>query len=62
MIAEATGGEFFEATSAEALTSAYADLGSRLGRAPREREVTVSFVGAGAAVLLVAALLSANWW
>jgi Ca-activated chloride channel family protein len=61
-IARATGGEFFAASSEEALTSAYADLGSRLGRAPRASEITVAFVGIGAAVLLAAGLLSAGWW
>jgi Ca-activated chloride channel family protein len=61
-IARATEGEFFEARSEEALSSAYAELGSRLGRAPRESEVTVGFVAAGAAALFAAALLSASWW
>jgi Ca-activated chloride channel family protein len=61
-IARATEGEFFEARNEEALSSAYAELGSRLGRAPRESEVTVGFVAAGAAALLAAALLSASWW
>jgi Ca-activated chloride channel family protein len=61
-IARATGGEFFAASSKEALTSAYADLGSRLGRSPRASEITVAFVGVGAAVLLAAGMLSASWW
>jgi Ca-activated chloride channel family protein len=61
-IARTTGGEFFEARSARALTAAYADLGSRLGRAPRRSEVTVGFVGAAAAALLAAGLLGAWWW
>jgi Ca-activated chloride channel family protein len=60
-IAGATGGEFYEADTAEALSSAYAELGSRLGRMPQRSEVTVAFVGAAAAVLLSAGLLGA-WW
>jgi Ca-activated chloride channel homolog len=62
MIARTTGGEFFEARSREALSSAYEGLGSRLGRAPRKTEVTFAFVGAAAAVLAAAALLSAFVW
>jgi Ca-activated chloride channel family protein len=61
-IATATGGQFFEAASQEALTGAYADLGSRLGRAPSEVEVTVLFVAAAVLALLVASSLSAAWW
>ena len=61
-LAASTGGEFFAAPTEEALTSAYADLGSRLGRAPRPIEVTALFVGAAAALLAVALALSATWW
>jgi Ca-activated chloride channel family protein len=61
-IALGTGGEFFAATTEEALASAYADLGSRLGRAPRQTEVTALFVGAAAGLLAAAAALSAAWW
>jgi Ca-activated chloride channel family protein len=53
-IAETTGGEYFAARSAEALDSAYRNLGSRLGRADRPTEVTALFA-AGAAVALAAA-------
>jgi Ca-activated chloride channel homolog len=60
-IAEATGGEFTEARTAESLSAAYKDLGSRIGRVPRRTEVTVAFVAAGAAALLAAAL-SGAWW
>lgn len=60
-IAEATGGEFTAARTAEALSSAYEDLGSRIGRVPRRTEVTVAFVAAGAVALLAAAL-SGAWW
>jgi Ca-activated chloride channel homolog len=61
-IARTTEGEFFEARSREALSSAYEHLGSRLGRAPRESEITFAFVGVAAAVLAAAALLSPFVW
>jgi Ca-activated chloride channel family protein len=60
-IAEATGGEFTEARTAETLSAAYESLGSRLGRVARRTEVTVAFVAAGAVALLAAALAGA-WW
>ena len=61
-IARTTGGEFFEARTSEALGSAYQDLGSRLGRAPRRSEVTVAFVAAAAGILAAAGLLSPFLW
>lgn len=60
-IARTTGGEYFAARSAEALSAAYDDLGSRLGRAKRRTEVTALFV-AGAAVALAAAGALARAW
>lgn len=60
-IARTTGGEYFAARSAEALSSAYDDLGSRLGRAERRTEVTFLFV-AGAAVALAAAGALGRAW
>jgi Ca-activated chloride channel family protein len=58
-IARMTGGEFFEARSSRALSAAYSNLGSRLGREPGRTEVTYQFLGLGAALLLAAGLLSA---
>ncbi len=60
-IARTTGGRFFEARSAKALESAYAKLGSRLGRKPGRSEVTSDFVLAAAALLVASGLLSAFW-
>jgi Ca-activated chloride channel family protein len=60
-IARLTGGEFFEARDDVELTSAYAELGSRLGRERRRSEVSAAFAGAAAAALLAAGLLGA-WW
>jgi Ca-activated chloride channel homolog len=58
-IARMTGGEFFEARSSRALSAAYSNLGSRLGRQPGRAEVTYQFLALGAALLLAAGLLSA---
>jgi Ca-activated chloride channel homolog len=58
-IARMTGGEFFEARSSRALSAAYSNLGSRLGREPGRIEITYQFLGLGAALLLAAGLLSA---
>ena len=60
-IARTTGGQFFEARSAKSLQSAYANLGSRLGREPGSHEVTRDFVLAAAGFLLAAGLLGALW-
>jgi Ca-activated chloride channel family protein len=60
-IARTTGGEYFAARSARALSSAYDELGSRLGRAERRTEVTSLFVAAAALALAVAAGLSRVW-
>jgi Ca-activated chloride channel family protein len=60
-IAQATGGKFFAARTNKALTSAYAKLGSQLGRKQGKTEVTYAFVAAAAGLLLAAGLLSARW-
>jgi Ca-activated chloride channel family protein len=60
-IARTTGGEYFAARSARALASAYDDLGSRLGRAPRRTEVTSVFVAVAAVALAIAAGLARLW-
>jgi Ca-activated chloride channel family protein len=60
-IAETTGGEFFNATSSQALRSAYEKLGSKLGRKPADKEITYAFLAAAAALLVGAGALSALW-
>lgn len=60
-IARTTGGEYFAARSAQALSSAYDDLGSRLGRAKRRTEVTFLVVAAAALALAGAVGLSRLW-
>jgi Ca-activated chloride channel family protein len=60
-IANRTGGEFFVARDAKSLQSAYAKLGSRMGRKPGRTEITYGFLAGAAGLLLVAGLLSARW-
>jgi Ca-activated chloride channel family protein len=60
-IAKTTGGEYFAARSAGALSAAYGDLGSRLGRATQRTEVTFLVVAAAAVALAGAVLLSRLW-
>jgi Ca-activated chloride channel family protein len=57
-IAEATGGEFSEARTAESLERAYENLGSRLGREPGQSEVTWLFVAIAAILLVLAGLVA----
>ena len=58
-IAQLTGGQFFDARSAKALSAAYSHLGSRLGREPGRTEITYVFAALGAALLVAAGLLGA---
>jgi Ca-activated chloride channel family protein len=58
-IAQTTGGKFFEARSAKALSSAYDNLGSVVGREPGKKEVTYWLVGLAAILLVAAAVFSA---
>jgi Ca-activated chloride channel family protein len=60
-IAETTGGEYFAARSARALSAAYSDLGSRLGREKRRTDVTFVFAALAAVSLAVAVGLSRLW-
>ena len=61
MIANTTGGKFFDARSSDALQSAYKQLGSKLGRVPGTREATNEAVLLAALALLAAAVLSLLW-
>jgi Ca-activated chloride channel family protein len=57
-IAQASGGQAFDATTATRLSVIYQDLGRRLAHHDVPRQVTVDFVGAGLALLLVGSGLS----
>jgi Ca-activated chloride channel family protein len=60
-IARLTGGKFFAARSADAVQSAYKELGSKLGRVPGHKEVTNELLALAALFLLAAGVLSARW-
>jgi Ca-activated chloride channel homolog len=60
-IATQTGGRFFRARSAGAADSAYSKLGSSLGRQRGKVEITDAFVAVGAALLVLAGVLSTLW-
>jgi Ca-activated chloride channel family protein len=61
LIAEETGGKYYSAPSADALRSAYSDLGSLLAREPGKDEATYAFALAAGLLALGAAVLSALW-
>jgi Ca-activated chloride channel homolog len=58
-VAATSGGTFFQAPDAEGLKSVYEELGSRLGTREQDREITDVFGAIAAALLLVAATISA---
>jgi Ca-activated chloride channel family protein len=60
-IATQTGGRFFRARSAGAVDAAYSKLGSSLGRQRGRVEITDAFLGIGAALLVLAGVLSSLW-
>jgi Ca-activated chloride channel family protein len=60
-IAQLTGGQFFDARSAKALSSAYERLGRSLGREPGRTEITWRLAGLGALLLVAAGILSSLW-
>ena len=61
-LAEDTGGAFFEAPTAADLRAVYEDLGSSITLVREKREVTTSFVGAGAILLLLGGGASVLWF
>jgi Ca-activated chloride channel family protein len=60
-IATQTGGRFFRARSAGAVDAAYSKLGSSLGRQRGKVEITDVLLGVGAALLVLAGVLSSLW-
>ena len=61
-VAELTGGTFFEAADLDSLKSVYDEIGSQVGVDEEQRELTVVFTAAGAALLLLGAALSTLWF
>ena len=61
-VAQLTGGKFFKAPTAADLQAVYQDLGSRVGYAEEQQEVTYAFAAAGAALLAVGATLALLWF
>jgi Ca-activated chloride channel family protein len=61
-VAESTGGQAFEAATAEELRSVFEDLGQGVGSERVEREVTDLFVGAAMAFAVAAAVGSLAWF
>lgn len=62
LIAEMTGGEFFEAASDEQLTGVYESLGSKVGFDTEKREVTWAFAGIAGLLLLAGVAASLYWF
>jgi len=61
-IAEATGGQFFEAASASELNAVYDDIGSSVGFERQEVEIASWFAGLGLALLAITAVFSLLWF
>ena len=61
-ISRTTEGRYFEAEDAGKLDAIYERLGSRIGYATEERELTAAFAGAGLGLLLVGGTLSLLWF
>jgi Ca-activated chloride channel homolog len=60
-VAEMTGGEYFQAENAEALSRVLRDLPSSISLEQRDTEITVWFALAGGMLILLAVGLS-QWW
>jgi Ca-activated chloride channel family protein len=58
-VAAASGGTFFQAPDAAALSEVYEEVGSRLGTRDQDREITDVFAAIALALLLIAATISA---
>jgi Ca-activated chloride channel family protein len=61
-LAEATGGQFFEAPTDPRVRDVFRKLGSRLGHRSVDRELTDVFAGGSALLLLAGGGLSAFWF
>lgn len=61
-IAQATGGQYFNATNEADLRNIYSDLSTRLVFKTERTEITAAFTGAAAVVMLVGGVLSLLWF
>jgi Ca-activated chloride channel family protein len=61
-VAETTGGNYFEADSADELRAAYADIGSSVGYQTEVEDVSARFIGIGLVLAVLAALASLFWF
>ncbi len=61
-LAEGTGGQAFTAESASDLRTVYEQLGSTIGYEEEKKDVAYRFVGAGLAMMLIAAGFSLRWF
>ena len=61
-VAQASGGTFFRARSAQALAKVYEKLATRLGHTTRDRQITDFFAGGALVLLLAGAALSTFWF
>jgi Ca-activated chloride channel family protein len=61
-VAQVSGGEYYQASTAEALRAVYDQLNPQLMLKAEKMEVTSLFAGAGVLVFLLAGLLSLVWF
>lgn len=61
-VADATGGNYFEAGNADELRAAYADIGSSVGHHTETQDVSARFIGIGLVLAVLAALASMFWF
>ena len=61
-IAKLSGGDFFRASTATALTNVYKKLSTRVGHKTQSREITDAFAAGGALLLIIGGGLSALWF
>ncbi|MGH8924890.1 MAG: VWA domain-containing protein [Acidimicrobiia bacterium] len=62
LIAERTGGQYFEAPTAEELENVYREIGSRVGFVTEVRDLGYLFAGGAGVLILAGAVLSAFWF
>lgn len=61
-IAERTGGQYFDAPTAEDLQAVYREIGSRVGFETEMRDLSYIFAGSAGVLMLAGAALSALWF